>query len=147
MRKVAHEARFGFRNHEKTTKPNSNTLYGNSSLTKAMIAQTIGDLVERQTLTWNEPISDTIPEFKSLDKIMSECCTVTDLLSHRSGLPTFNILWYQGNAMSLVPKSELFRMDGKRHDSVLQHSLRMEVFKLGLRTCGRNHRPQDRSTV
>ena len=37
-------------------------------------------------------------------------CDVSDLLSHRSGLPTFNALWYQGGSKPLVKKEDLIPM-------------------------------------
>ena len=107
---VVHEAHFGFRDHARSLKPDSDTLYGIGSMTKAMVAFAIGDLVERQIMTWNDKLRDIIPEFTSPDAFMAGACTITDILSHRSGLPTFNILWYQGNALPLIPKSALLPM-------------------------------------
>jgi len=107
-----HEAHFGFRDHKLSMKPDSDTLYGIGSMTKGMVASAIADLVERKSMGWDEKLRDIIPEFTSPDPVMADACTVADILSHRSGLPTFNILWYQGNALPLIPKSALLPMVG-----------------------------------
>ncbi|KAK4454464.1 beta-lactamase/transpeptidase-like protein [Podospora aff. communis PSN243] len=105
-----HEAHFGFRDHKLSTKPDSDTLYGIGSMTKGMVAAAIADLVERGLMAWDEKLCDIMPEFTSPDRVMADGCTVADILSHRSGLPTFNVLWYQGNALPLIPKSALLPM-------------------------------------
>jgi CubicO group peptidase (beta-lactamase class C family) len=107
---IIHEAHFGFRDHKLSLKPDSDTLYGISSVMKGMLAAVIGHLVERKMMAWDERLRDIMPEFTSPDPITADACTIADVLSHRSGLPTFNILWYQGNALPLVPKSALLPM-------------------------------------
>lgn len=44
------------------------------------------------------------------EQVYSKQMTFRDLLSHRSGLPTANVLWYQGGSKSLLDKSELLPM-------------------------------------
>ncbi len=47
---VVHKAHFEFRDHARSLKPDSDTLYGIGSMTKAMVAFAIGDLVERRII-------------------------------------------------------------------------------------------------
>jgi CubicO group peptidase (beta-lactamase class C family) len=100
----SYDAHYGFKDHQREQAPDSNTLYGIGSLSKSMIASLIGHLVDTKVLSWNDNVRSIIPEVETLD------CTILDLLSMRSGLPTFNILWYQGNSYPLVDKSSLISM-------------------------------------
>ena len=107
---VLHTDHFGFRDHARQNAPDSDTIYVVGSLTKAMIAQAFGSLVEENILKWNTVVADIVPEFRSSDRCLTEMCDVSDLLSHRSGIPTFNVLWYQGGSKSLVRKEDLIPM-------------------------------------
>ena len=105
-----HDAHFGFMNHEKTKTADGDTLYSIGSLSKSMLALVYGDLVDSEKVSWNDTVQSHIPEFRTQSQTLGDQCTVLDLLSMRSGLPTFNILWYQGNADPLVEKSDLLSM-------------------------------------
>ncbi|KAK0726163.1 beta-lactamase/transpeptidase-like protein [Lasiosphaeris hirsuta] len=96
---VIHEAHFGFRDHALSLKPNSDTLYGIGSMTKGMVASAVGDLVERNIMTWDEKLRHLIPEFTSPEPVTADACTIADVLSHRSG-----------NALPLILKSALLPM-------------------------------------
>ena len=107
---VSHSEHFGFRNHALSKAPDGDTLYNIGSLTKSMIAATVGSLVAEGKIQWTTPICDIIPEFRIGNRSTSDQSTFIDLLSHRSGLPTANVLWYQGGSKTLVEKSDLLPM-------------------------------------
>jgi CubicO group peptidase (beta-lactamase class C family) len=104
---------FGFRDHARSKAPDDDTLYTIGSLTKAMVAQAVAILVEDGKLDWSTKVVSIIPEFDNVDSLMTDHCTISDLLCQRSGLPTFNALWYQGGSRSLVQKRDLIPMVNK----------------------------------
>jgi CubicO group peptidase (beta-lactamase class C family) len=108
--KVAHIDNFGFRDHAQKQSPDADTLYNIGSLTKSMVAQVVGVLVEEGKLSWNTRVSDVISEFQSQDKSITDHCTIIDLLAHRTGLPMVNVLWYQGGSEPLVEKKDMISM-------------------------------------
>jgi CubicO group peptidase (beta-lactamase class C family) len=65
--KVAHTDNFRFRDHAQKQSPAADTLYNIGSLTKSMVAQVVGVLVEEGKLSWNTRVSDVISEFQSQD--------------------------------------------------------------------------------
>lgn len=56
------------------------------SLTKAMTAAALGSLVEDGKTEWDTLVKDMLPTFDSRDETLQNCPTITDLLSHRSGM-------------------------------------------------------------
>ncbi|KAL8834454.1 MAG: hypothetical protein Q9176_007478 [Flavoplaca citrina] len=108
--KVVFKGNYGFRDHALSKPPDSDTLYNIGSLTKSMVAAAAGLQVSKGKLQWNSLVSDIIPEFKTSDRKISDSCTIIDLLAHRTGLPTANVLWYQGGSKPLVRKEDLLPM-------------------------------------
>lgn len=89
----------GIRSENDQQGPDANTLYGIASLSKAFTAASIGMLVDDGLLKWNDPVVKHLPNFKLHDPSVTQHFTVEDLLSHRSGLITFDgdLLWYGTN--------------------------------------------------
>lgn len=94
---------YGFANIEKQTKVDGNTLFAVASNSKAFTATSIAKLVENKQLNWNDKVIDFLPYFKMYNDYVTNHFTITDLLSHHSGLATFSgdLLWY---GTSLKPK-------------------------------------------
>ncbi|XMA10381.1 hypothetical protein WAI453_003172 [Rhynchosporium graminicola] len=105
-----HDSHYGFMDHRLTRRPDVDTLYGIGSLSKSMLAQTFANLVAKKVVSWNDTVHSILPEFDNKDKNLTDNCSILDLLSMRSGLPTFNNLWYQGNSSPLVSRSSLMSM-------------------------------------
>lgn len=63
------------------------TLFGIASLTKAFTSTAIALLVQEGKLDWNDPVRMHIPEFAMYSEEVGAQFTLTDLLTHRSGLP------------------------------------------------------------
>ncbi|KAL8676288.1 MAG: hypothetical protein Q9186_007182 [Xanthomendoza sp. 1 TL-2023] len=107
---VVFRGNYGFRDHALSTAPDSDTLYNVGSLTKSMIAATAAIQVSKGKLRWNTRVSDVVPEFRTSDRTISDNCNIIDLLAHRTGLPSANVLWYQGGSKPLVQKNDLLQM-------------------------------------
>jgi CubicO group peptidase (beta-lactamase class C family) len=84
--KVIHAKGYGLRSLKSGKKTDENTLFGIASNTKAFTAAALGILVDEKKITWDTKVTDVIPEFKMFDPYVTSEFTITDLLSHRSGL-------------------------------------------------------------
>ncbi len=71
------------------------TLFAIGSTTKAMTAAALGMLVDEGKLAWDDPVSKHLPWFALKDVWATRELTVRDLLTHRSGLPNTDALWYE----------------------------------------------------
>ncbi|WP_293105609.1 serine hydrolase [Moorena sp. SIOASIH] len=85
---------FGFRDVEKGLKVTSKTIFGIGSCTKAFTTMAMGILAERGKLDWDKPVRHYLPTFKLYDAYASEHMTLRDLVTHRSGLPRHDAIWY-----------------------------------------------------
>lgn len=66
------------------------------SCTKAFTAACLGILVDEGKLKWNDKVTKHLPWFKLSDPWITQELTISDLLTHRSGLRAFDgdLLWY-----------------------------------------------------
>lgn len=83
-----------------------NTLFGIASCSKSLGAATVCLLASEGQLSLDQPIHDYWPGFRLLDDHATLHCTARDLLSHRSGLPRHDLVWYHNPT---VPRAELVR--------------------------------------
>lgn len=77
---------FGITESGKNNKVNADTLFGIASNTKAMTTAIIASLVDEGKISWRTKVIDIIPEFQMPDAYVTREFTITDLLSHNSGL-------------------------------------------------------------
>src|SRR5579871_234328 len=68
------------------TANDANTLFQIGSTTKAFTAAAVGVLVDRGALTWDDPISNHVPDFQLSDPWLTRNVTIRDALCHRSGV-------------------------------------------------------------
>ena len=85
---------FGFRDVKQNLKVTSHTLFAIGSCTKAFTATAMGMLVDEGKVEWDKPVRNYLPTFKLQDVVASERMTPRDLLTHRSGLPGHELVWY-----------------------------------------------------
>lgn len=71
------------------------TLFAGASITKPVTATAIALLVDRGKLSWDEPIRRYLPEFRLSDPVADSQVTLRDLVTHRTGLPGHDYLWYR----------------------------------------------------
>jgi len=84
--KVIHSKGYGVSSINTGKKVDENTLFGIASNSKAFTAATLGILVDAKKLSWNDKVTQYIPEFRMYNAYVTEDFTIKDLLTHRSGL-------------------------------------------------------------
>lgn len=85
---------FGLRDVEHNLPATPSTLFPIGSSTKTFTAALCATLVRDGELEWDRPIRDYLPEFRMHDAAATDGLNVRDMLSHRSGLPRHDLLWY-----------------------------------------------------
>jgi CubicO group peptidase (beta-lactamase class C family) len=68
-----------------------------ASVTKVFTATCLAQLVEEGRLNWSDPVVKHLPEFKLYDPYLTKDVRIADLLSHRTGLETADLLAYRGD--------------------------------------------------
>jgi CubicO group peptidase (beta-lactamase class C family) len=91
---------FGYRDVEKKEPMTADTLLAIGSASKAFTTFTMGTLVDEGKLDWNTPVREYIPWFRLYDPFASERLTPRDLVTHRSGLPRHDAMWYNNYTAS-----------------------------------------------
>ena len=85
---------FGLRNVQDSLPVTVETIFAIGSSTKAFTALSVGLLVDEGIVDWNEPVKTYLPTFKLYDEYATTHMTPKDLLTHRSGLPRHDLMWY-----------------------------------------------------
>ena len=85
---------YGFRDVDKKLPVTPKTLFAIGSCTKAFTTFVMGTLVDEGKLDWDKPVRTYIPELRLHDRVASELITPRDLVTHRSGLPRHDLVWY-----------------------------------------------------
>jgi len=106
--KVVYSKGFGKRSMKDDLPVTPQTLFAIGSCTKAFTTFVMGTLVDEGKLDWDRPVRDYLPEFKLRDASASERITPRDLVTHRSGLPRHDAVWY--NATDLSRKELVARL-------------------------------------
>ncbi len=95
--KIIHMKGYGLRDVQKSLPVTSRTLFAIGSITKSVTVSAMGMLVDEGKLDWDAPVRNTLPGFKLYDPVASERMTPRDLVTHRSGLPRHDLLWYSSD--------------------------------------------------
>ena len=95
---VLFERGFGQRDTARELAVTPRTLFPIASCTKAFTTAALGILADEGKLDWDTPVRHYLPAFKLYDTLASERVTVRDLVTHRSGLPRHDLVWYQSSA-------------------------------------------------
>jgi CubicO group peptidase (beta-lactamase class C family) len=85
---------FGVRHVNRPERVDEHTLFAIASTSKAFTTAAVGMLVDAERIRWDDRVIDHMPEFRLFDPYATREMTVRDLLSHRSGLPRGDGLWY-----------------------------------------------------
>jgi CubicO group peptidase (beta-lactamase class C family) len=85
---------FGQRDEAQDLPVTSQTLFPIASCTKAFTTAAMSKLADQGKLDWDTPVRAYIPSFKLYDPFASERVTPRDLVSHRTGLPRHDLVWY-----------------------------------------------------
>ena len=94
---VVYAEGFGYRDVEAKLPMTPDTLFAIGSTTKAMTATVLGMLADEGKMEWDAPLQTYLPGFRLSDPMTTARITPRDLVTHRSGLPRHDRLWYNNN--------------------------------------------------
>lgn len=92
--KIIYTKGFGYRNIEEKLPVTENTLFSIGSCTKAFTAIDNCILVSQGKLNLDKPVINYMPDFRMYNDYVTMNMTPKDLLTHRSGLPRHDLMWY-----------------------------------------------------
>ncbi len=104
-RSVVYMKGFGTREIHTTQGVTPDTLFQIGSCTKAFTSAVIAMLVDQGKMQWDGKVNAYLPFFHLYDPEADEHVTIRDLLTHRTGLPGAELVWYG----STVSREELIR--------------------------------------
>jgi len=90
---------YGDRDVENQAPMTADTLLAIGSSSKAFTTFALGTLVDRGLMEWDKPLRTYIPWFKMSDSMASQRLTPRDLVTHRSGLPRHDLVWYNNREL------------------------------------------------
>jgi len=88
---------YGYRDLDKKLPVTENTLFAIGSITKSFTVSTLGMEMDEGKVDWDKPVRDFMPDFKLYDPVLTEQMTIRDLITHRSGLPRHDLVWYSSD--------------------------------------------------
>jgi CubicO group peptidase (beta-lactamase class C family) len=90
----------GLRDLERKTPVTPQTLFAIGSSSKAFTTFAMGALVDQGKLQWDVPVRTYLPWFRMSSEFAAAHITPRDLVTHRSGLPRHDLLWYNNSTLS-----------------------------------------------
>ena len=91
---------YGYRDLEQKLPMDADTILAIGSSSKAFTTFAMGTLADKGKLEWDVPVRRYIPWFTLTDAGTSERITPRDLVTHRSGLPRHDLVWYNNFSAS-----------------------------------------------
>jgi len=88
---------YGLRDRERNLPVTPQTLFAIGSITKSFTVTTLGTLVDEGKLDWDKPVRDYLPGFTLYNELLTEHLTTRDMVTHRSGLPRHDLVWYSSD--------------------------------------------------
>lgn len=95
---------FGLRDVARHLAVTPQTLFAIGSASKAFTTMALAMLADEGKVDWDTPVRTYLPAFKLYDAVATERMTPRDLVTHRSGLPRHDLMWYN----SSFARHELF---------------------------------------
>lgn len=92
--KVIYSKGFGYRDVEGKKKVDENTLFAIGSTSKAFTTALLGLMEEEKGLSFDDSPRKYLPELDFYNDELNSKLTITDLVSHRTGLPRHDFSWY-----------------------------------------------------
>jgi CubicO group peptidase (beta-lactamase class C family) len=87
-------AGYGYRDLDNALPVTPRTLFAIGSVTKSFTVTVLEMLADAGKLDWEKPVRSYLPDFQLEDEVASQRLTPRDLVTHRSGLPRHDLLWY-----------------------------------------------------
>lgn len=85
---------FGVKRLGDTARVGPETMFAIGSISKSFTALGLGLLVDEKRIGWDDPVVSRLPGFQLADPDVTRGTTIRDLLSHRTGLPGENLLFW-----------------------------------------------------
>ncbi|UKZ93323.1 uncharacterized protein TrAFT101_008241 [Trichoderma asperellum] len=101
---ILHTTSYGFQDVERQVEPNVDTSFLVCSMTKAITASMIGMVIDEGKLDFSTQLYQIFPEYQRNDAQAN--ITIEDLLSHRTGLASYDGLWLSSDNQILLNRSE-----------------------------------------
>jgi CubicO group peptidase (beta-lactamase class C family) len=92
--RVVYTRGFGYRDVKKGLKVTPDTLFAIGSCSKAFTAAALGILADEGKIDWDKPVREYLPAFQLADAYATANLRVRDLVTHQSGLPRHDLVWY-----------------------------------------------------
>ena len=89
---------YGYRDLERKAPVTTKTLFAIGSITKSFNVASLGTLVDQGKLDLDKPVRDYLPFFHMNDETATAHMTPRDLVTHRSGLPRHDLMWYNSES-------------------------------------------------
>jgi CubicO group peptidase (beta-lactamase class C family) len=99
--KVVYARGFGYRDFAGKKPVTPNTIFPIGSCTKSFTTALIGKLQKDGKLDIDKPVNNYLPELKFYNDIMTANINLRDMMSHRTGLPRYDLSWYFFNTLSI----------------------------------------------
>ncbi|HYM12864.1 MAG TPA: serine hydrolase [Bryobacterales bacterium] len=88
---------YGYRDAANRRPVTGATLFPIASITKSFTVTSLGTLADRGKLDWDKPVREYLPGFRMYDPVATEQLTTRDMVTHRSGLPRHDLVWYSSS--------------------------------------------------
>jgi CubicO group peptidase (beta-lactamase class C family) len=88
---------YGYRDVEKKLPITPKSLFAIASITKSFTVSDLGMLFDEGKGSWDASVRSLFPAFKMYDPVLTEQMIVRDLVTHRSGLPRHDMVWYSSD--------------------------------------------------
>jgi CubicO group peptidase (beta-lactamase class C family) len=85
---------YGLRDVEKKLPMAAETQMPIASVTKQFTVAALATLVRQGKLDWDKPVREYLPDFRMHNEYATSHITPRDLVTHRSGLPRHDAIWY-----------------------------------------------------
>lgn len=85
---------YGYRDAEKKLPVTDETVFMIGSATKSFTTFALATLVEQGKIRWNDKVTSYLPDFRLKDPYATQEMTIRDLVTHTSGLPRHDFVWF-----------------------------------------------------
>jgi CubicO group peptidase (beta-lactamase class C family) len=95
--KVIYAKGFGYRDVDKKSPVTADTLFAIGSISKSFTSLIFATQSDEGKVDWDKPVRTYLPTFQTDDPTATDHATARDLLSHRSGMPGHDLVWYSSD--------------------------------------------------
>lgn len=98
--RVAFLRGYGWRDVEAQLPVTPQTIFPIGSVTKSFTSFLLGTLADEKKVDFFAPVRSVLPAFRLQDALAGERITLADMLTHRSGLPRHDAVWYGDSGLT-----------------------------------------------